>query len=161
LNLQGPINSPKHNFTNRGDSANDSIALSIIPSQPQDITAANPVSSPLSERFDDAVPSSQSQYFLPFESQRCNESFSVDFVPSSQSQYMPPTNPGPIQRDDDGFVVPSSQSQCLLSREGAENFGVSQDIIARVADDEVIPSSQSQLELELLPRRYRSPSRAR
>ncbi|KAJ7499215.1 hypothetical protein FB451DRAFT_1548888 [Mycena latifolia] len=94
----------------------------------------------------DHVSSSQSQYMLS--PSRGNGRPNVDFVPSSQSQYITGTL-APIYRDDDGFVVPSSQSQWLLPVHGKEDDCNPPD---GLADDEIIPSSQSQFELELIPR---------
>ncbi|KAJ7179402.1 hypothetical protein C8R46DRAFT_1073648 [Mycena filopes] len=110
------------------------------------ITSPNLHRSSPGGRFDDSVPSSQSQYFLPFQSPRQNDSPPIDFVPSSQSQYWPPTAAEPLDRDDDGFVVPSSQSQWLLP---LHLNGVA-IVTTDVAEDE-IPSSQSQFEVELRP----------
>ncbi|KAJ6539056.1 hypothetical protein B0H19DRAFT_1176912 [Mycena capillaripes] len=149
-------NSPKNNWSEVVND-DDSDALFIVPSsQSQYITTPYRPSSSPPERFDD-VPSSQSQYFLPSESPLLrNELSSIDFVPSSQSQYFPPTSepvpPELFQRDDDGFVVPSSQSQRLTPMEEAEDLRSSLEV-PDGADEEIIPSSQSQLELELIPRR--------
>ncbi|KAJ6516152.1 hypothetical protein C8R45DRAFT_1206270 [Mycena sanguinolenta] len=100
---------------------------------------------------DFVVPSSQSQWLLPVEGDRMTCPDDDDsIVPSSQSQWLLPMNkPKSIPQKDDAFV-PSSQSQCLLPME-AEDL---------TSNDEIIPSSQSQLETELMPRSgYRPSSR--
>ncbi|KAJ7638580.1 hypothetical protein FB45DRAFT_903280 [Roridomyces roridus] len=101
---------------------NGSEIVDDIPPSP---TRSSPP--PTAYQFDDFVPSSQTQYLLPIESDA-----ETDFIPSSQSQYFPP------ERDDDGFVVP----QWLLPKEVAKGS----------PEEEFVPTSQSQFELELQPR---------
>ncbi|KAJ6627538.1 hypothetical protein B0H10DRAFT_2429412, partial [Mycena sp. CBHHK59/15] len=157
------------------DGRDSESTSSIVPSsQSQDISSSHftsPSSSTLPARSspstpgslggslsDGPVPSSQSQYFFPYQSsprRRHHASSSIDSVPSSQSQYISPT----AQHDDDGFVVPSSQSQWLfpldLGSEGNEKPSLIPDVAIGVTDDDPIPSSQAEFELELRPRSER------
>ncbi|KAJ7228944.1 hypothetical protein GGX14DRAFT_415910 [Mycena pura] len=133
---------------------------SIVPSsQSQLLRSPERPQSSLPESGDDFfVPSSQSQYMLPPQLPRRKDTASTDFVPSSQSQSMTPLIP-PVQ-DDDGFVVPSSQSQWLLPMQSQAEHNRLFDMAAGVSDDEIIPTSQSQFEIELPPRSTtRTPNR--
>ncbi|KAJ6599361.1 hypothetical protein DFH09DRAFT_1130845 [Mycena vulgaris] len=137
------------------------------PSLPEPFNLFTPGSQSDASQLDASVPSSQSQYTRPpkLSLRRWNGNDDTDLIPSSQSQYIIATT-APVQRDDDGFVVPSSQSQWLLpvelDGEGNCRPTSSPDGTTSVADDEAIPSSQSQFELELTPwngpARERSPS---
>ncbi|KAJ7122734.1 hypothetical protein C8R44DRAFT_981014 [Mycena epipterygia] len=162
--------SPKNNHADLTNIAHwDDPEYDIVPSsQSQYITSPNLITSspPLPEPFmpsapssqpdtSDPVPSSQSQYMLPSHPspQRWNECSSIDFVPSSQSQYITPTPVPDVQWDVDGFVVPSSQSQsqCLPPVHLNGEDDALSHVTTNAIDDETIPSSQSQFELELTP----------
>ncbi|KAJ7507463.1 hypothetical protein B0H11DRAFT_1967212 [Mycena galericulata] len=137
------------------ESDEDTPSSSFIPSsQTQEISSPDPpksaflplpsASPSLVPRYDDFVPSSQSQYIHHMHCSPRHDvgtTSEIDFVPSSQSQYL-------VQHDDDGFVVPSSQSQWLLP---VHLYTEAKDTVIDATDDE-IPSSQTQFELELKPR---------
>ncbi|KAJ7095101.1 hypothetical protein B0H15DRAFT_828072 [Mycena belliarum] len=123
-------------------------------SQPDrfNLSAPPPSQSDISQ--DEFIPSSQSQYMSASQIPRYRGNMSSDaaVIPSSQSQYITPF-PAPVQRDDDGFVVPSLQSQ--WSFQFPSNGRQDSDpgpLTVELADEEIVPSSQSQFELELLPR---------
>ncbi|KAJ7117307.1 hypothetical protein C8R43DRAFT_1037089 [Mycena crocata] len=156
----------KHSLRNTAHDTRDNDFLSSstpLSSQSHNVSSPAPVNSLLSESLvagapgpaasqpDDPVPSSQSQYLsLSPPSPRRFRSAGVEPVPSSQSQYMLPTS---IERDDDGFVVPSSQSQWLLPVHVDGEYACdSVPHTVDVIEDEIVPSSQSQFELELIPR---------
>ncbi|KAJ7368040.1 hypothetical protein DFH08DRAFT_12957 [Mycena albidolilacea] len=134
-------------------------SVDVVPSS-QSQHLPPPTAEPV-ERGEDGfvVPSSQSQWLLPMEGDPTTDPVEQDdddlVVPSSQSQWLLPMEPEPVEPEDDSFV-PSSQSQWLLPMEGAAVSSPEID-----PDDEIIPSSQSHLETELIPRSgYKPPRRA-